>query len=520
MRISRWCLLVLAALSLGVQAQERALTAAQKQKILRGGVLTLFGSRLVDQFPTAESRTKFAADVKQSGATYLRWLGYFWTGVPKVAEPTDYNARWNAYYATYSALAAEIHRQSPATYAEFATPELVTEEVSKIDLTTDENKAVAALLKEKTGIVLPAHFDFTAIRADIPEHGTSADYQWSCLYNADNGGCGPGVYMKNGIPSLSKPQGKAWVLYLAARAIRSGANAIFIVPAHAPRVPNPWKDLADTVAKIRAIKPNVIIGTSVLTSLPPPPPGIVPGNVTDFMKTFLDLDIYKTSAQGVRTVAPGYGSTVRVPCYTLTAADNAKYLPADNTQENLCIVKNPTGRRPVKAGQRASIGRNAVEYNPYKLPILLEYDPVETSCGPIYLPNPDSRLTSECTAAIRHGMGLSTIFPMSTAAIRQRYIQYSYRLGKKLTAEKGFPVYAFGWFDYGEGVEIRKAWVLAQTQDEYKAQKSKVRMMPASDADTTGVLDHGLPPRSYVASNVQGDLDTLQAAIAAVLATP
>ena len=520
MRISRWFLVASAVLSLGLQGQPLALTPAQKQKILRGGVLTLFGPRLVDEFSTAESRTKFAGNVKQSGATYLRWLGYFWTGIPKVDAPTDYNARWDAYYATYSALAAEIHRQSPATYAEFATPELVTEEVSKIDLSSTENKAVAALIQQKTGVVLPAHFDFTAIRADIPEHGTNPDYQWSCLYNGDSGGCGPDVYMKNGIPSLSKPQGKAWVLYLAARAIRSGANAIFIVPSHTPGARNPWKDLADTVTKIRAIKPNVIIGTSGLSSLPPPPAGIVPRNVTDFMKTFLDLDIYQTNAQGVRTVAPAYGNTTRVPCYALTAADNAKYLPADNSQENLCIVKNPTGRRPVKAGQRPAIGRNQIEFNPYKLPILLEYDPVETSCGPIYLPNPDPRLTSPCTAAIRHGMGLSMIFPMSTAAIRQRYIQYSYRLGKKLTAEKGFPVYAFGWFDYGEGLEIRKAWVLAQTQDEYKLQKSKVRMMPADAADANGVLDHGLPPRSYLVSNVQGDLDTLRAAIAAVLAMP
>jgi hypothetical protein len=263
----------------------------------------------------------------------------------------------------------------------------------------------------------------------------------------------------------------------------------------------------------------VIIGTSVLNAFPPPPAGIIPANTVDFMKTLLDIDIYRTNAEGVRTVAPGYGSTTRVPCYTLSAAGNAKYLPADNSQESLCIVKNPVGRRPVRAGQGTTIGRNSIEFNPHKVGVLLEYDPVLTSCGPIYLPNPDSRLTSPCTAGIRHGMSLSTIFPMSTAAIRQRYIQYSYRLGKKLTAVKGFPVYAFGWLNYGEGVEIRSAWQQAQDHDEYKAQRSVIRMMPEGEADS-GVLVGALPPRSYDASYVQGDIDTLRATIAAVLALP
>ncbi len=57
----------------------RALTAGEKEAILRGGVLTLFGRSLMALTP--EERQRFAADVKASSATYLRWLGYFYTGV-------------------------------------------------------------------------------------------------------------------------------------------------------------------------------------------------------------------------------------------------------------------------------------------------------------------------------------------------------------------------------------------------------------------------------------------------------
>jgi hypothetical protein len=501
---------------------DRRLTSQEKERILRGGVLTLFGPGLLDLTP--EDRQQVAVDVQASSATYLRWLGYFWTGVEEVGPGSDYAARWTAYFTAFGDVAARVHTLSPGTYAEFVIPELVTEEVNKIDLSSSENQEIARFIRQKTGVVLPAKFDFGNIRQDQPQYGArqAPDYVWSCYFKADENGCSAGVFMKNGIPSLSKPEGKAWVLYLAARALRSNADAIFLVPSRDMAVPNPWPAFADVVAKIRAMKPRVIIGSQQLNSFPAPPAGIDPRKQVDFTKTMIDVDIYTTDARGHRTVAPSHLDTARVPCYTLSDDANALYLPGDpnNPDPNLCIVANPVGRRPVMADQQDYVGVNVIEINRYGLPILLEYDPVHTDCGPVYLPNPDPRLTSDCNPNIRHGLNVSTIFPMSATAIRHRYIQYSYRLGRRLTQSRGFPVYVFGWLYDGEGLDIRKAWSMAQTDRRYVAQKTVLRMMPEGTTDSGtdhGVLEpDGLPPSAYVARMGNGDLATLSAAIRAV----
>lgn len=438
---------------------------------------------------------------------------------------------WDRYYGAFLKLSARIHAASPGTYAEFVIPELITEEVEQIDLTTEANKVIAARIKKKTGVVLPARFVFAQIRQDKPQYGAKQlpDYVWSCHFQRDEGGCEADVFVKNGIPSLSKAQGKAWVLYLAARAFDAGADAIYIVPSRDLASANPWRDFADVVAKIRALKPNVIIGSQQLNAFPAAPSGFVPRNHVDFIKTMIDVDIYKTDAQGRRTVAPSHLDTARVPCYVLGDAANALYLP-NNADENLCIVQNRVGRRPIVAAQKQYGGDNVIENNRFGLPILLEYDPSGTTCSaPVFLPKAHPDLMTDCTrAGIRHGMSVSTIFPMSTGAVRRRYIQYSYRLGRRLTRTRGFPVYVFGWLSYGEKLEIRDVWELAVNDLRYAAQTHLVRMTPANKADANGVLQAPgcspdtnpgcLPPEKYIVSRAPGDLAELTRAIEAVTA--
>ncbi len=93
----------------------------------------------------------------------------------------------------YGDIARRVHCLSPATYAEFVIPEIVTEEVSKIDLSSAENRKVADFIRAKTGVVLPARFEFAKIRQDKPQYGAKQlpDCVWPCHFRAAEGGASP-----------------------------------------------------------------------------------------------------------------------------------------------------------------------------------------------------------------------------------------------------------------------------------------------------------------------------------------
>lgn len=499
MRIAMAVVFLLSFLAVPLLAQDPELTmrdAASTDALLRSSCYCInCGPAEVDQLVAARCR-------------FVRWGGYPFVSPNRLTDPANYQERHDTVFRNFRAFVqAYKNATRQDNVVEFAIPEIVTAGVEQIVL-GDTHPALAAL-----NIIpnLPASYRFKFAEVRVLKFG---DYYWR-----DD----PANYEKSGVPSLmtENAPGRLWAAYLALRAIREGADAIYFAQPHI-RVDDSdeLEKMVRTIRKLRgAAQPPLLFGASATDSVRKGTSRLPLRNFIDYAKVKVDIDSY-TMFNGVRTVRRDTGE--RVPCELLaTKSGNNTFLPTDHPElQYMCMIATNQPDRRVATN---SPGRTSSfdDSNPYMIRMLMELDgsqKCEWGGQRVWYYLPDGALTSTCYQQVRHGLPTTMWFLSRSYQARAAFIQYMYRLARKLTDTKNVGVY----FPLPVKVDQNEMKFVLQQQDCAAvcstACEGKPFLRPTQVAKIPGCPGPGTPggrfcavaKEQYFARDCLPDMDTLK----------
>lgn len=372
----------------------------------------------------------------QARCRFVRWGAYPFIGAAAAPVNAQYAQDLDAQFATFAAFISAYKGAVPNGDVEYVLPEIVTQGIQTVtlgDLAGPLNR-----LNLVPGLTSAYRFSF-----DRVYNAPRGDKFWSK---------GDGVE-RNGVPSLITPEGRLWAAYLAARAMRAGADAVNFAQPQL-RVRN-TDDLEFTVRKLRQLRTYVspgarplLFGTSATHHLTRGTSTLPLSRFIDYTKVKIDIDSYFV-ADGVRYVRRQEPAG-RDRCEILGTSQDATLLPLPPpaTDQYLCMIATNRPERATRPGEHEEVSFD--QANPFHLRVLMELDGVQRcSDGTrrVWYYAPDlneqgvQRYPTDCYAAIRHALPTTMYFLSRSAPARSAFIEYMYRLAQRLTATKGYGVY-------------------------------------------------------------------------------
>lgn len=364
---------------------------------------------------------------------FIRWGAYPWINPHAELDPNpDFPNELNGEIARFQSFAAAYHAAVPGGTVEFVLPEIVTGGVEKVVIESDLLQPLSSL-GLGPGLTPEFRFDFEKV------NHTPNDHHWR------EGG------ERNGVPSLVTPQGRLWAAYLAARAMRAGADAINFGQPNL-RIETA-AELAAMVRKIRRLRdtlqrgaPPLLFGGGEVFRIPQSSPPTDLKLFVDYAKVSFDSDLYQM-VNGQRVVTRFGGPPV--PCQLLGSTRDGELLPVPPAG-HLCMIAINIPKRPYRPGLRQP-GVSFNDSNPYGLRVLLEFDGSEHCSDesgqrvwyyePDLRTDPPERYRSDCYQEVRHALAHTLFFLSRSAPARAAFIRYMWELAGVLSRQKPYGVF-------------------------------------------------------------------------------
>ena len=362
---------------------------------------------------------------------FVRWGAYPWINAHATADPNPgFPNELNSEITRFQSFAAAYKAAVPGGTVEFALPEIVPGGVENVVI-EDDLLGPLSTLGLVADLTPQFRFDFEKVIQGL--HGS---HFWS-----EDG-------ERNGVPSLVTAHGRLWAAYLAARAMRAGADSIFFASANL-RVDS-TANLAAMVRKIRRLRntlqrdaPPLLFGTDTTDEIAQSSPATDLKLFIDYVKVSVDIDSYRM-VNGQRVVNRVGASPV--PCQLVGGGRDGELLPLPPAG-HMCMIAINVPRRPNRPLARQLSSFNSS--NPYGLRVLMELDGSERCFDEAdpkkrvwyYKPDPAGGYRSNCYQEVRHGLARTLFFLSQPAPARSAFIRYMWELAGSLSRQKPYGVF-------------------------------------------------------------------------------